>query len=329
MKRPIRSARTFAAALALLIAGCTSPHPRDVEATGVLEVVEVDLALLTTGRVARVLVDEGDRVQSGDTLLVLEVPTLAADLAQRRARIAAARAALDEATAGPRPAEIARAEAEAAALAADAARAASDARRITPLAQADLASAQQLETLEAAARAAAARRDAATAQVTLLREGTRPERLAAARAELQSAQASLTALEATAHDLALLAPTDGRVIARGAEPGEILPAGTRAIVIAETMRQRVRIFVGQRILPQLLVGDTVVATLDDYPERLFHGVVASVATRAEFTPRVALTESERADLLFAVRVEFRDPTEFLKAGLPVTVRIRARTATAP
>jgi HlyD family secretion protein len=294
-----------------------------VEATGVLEVVQVDLALLTAGRVSRVLVEEGDRVQAGDTLLVLDVPTLQADLSQRRARVAAARAALDEATAGPLPAEILAAEANVAALTAESERASSDAQRITPLAAQDFASAQQLETLLAAARTAASRRDAAAAQLRLLREGTRPERLAAARAELQSAQGALAALEATARDLALLAPTAGRVTARAAEPGEILAAGTRAVVIAETMRQRVRIFVGQEVLPQLSVGDSVTAVLDNYPDRPFRGVIASIATRAEYTPRVALTEAERADLLFAVRVEFRDTTEFLKAGLPVTVRFRA------
>jgi HlyD family secretion protein len=41
--------------------------------------------------------------------------------------------------------------------------------------------------------------------------------------------------------------------------------------------------------------------------------------RAEFTPRVALTERERADLLFAVRVDFDHPHPMLKAGLPITV----------
>ena len=51
------------------------------------------------------------------------------------------------------------------------------------------------------------------------------------------------------------------------------------------------------------------------------GIVRAVSTKAEYTPRVALTEKERADLLFAVRAEFRDTTEFLKAGLPVTVRL--------
>jgi hypothetical protein len=46
--------------------------------------------------------------------------------------------------------------------------------------------------------------------------------------------------------------------------------------------------------------------------------VAALATAAEFTPRVALTEKERADLLFGVKLELRDDTGRLKAGLPAT-----------
>jgi HlyD family secretion protein len=51
--------------------------------------------------------------------------------------------------------------------------------------------------------------------------------------------------------------------------------------------------------------------------------VVSIATNAEFTPRAALTEEERANLVFAVKIAL-DPTGgALKAGLPVDVRIAA------
>lgn len=307
--------------LPLALLACAEPHDAaDFEATGVLEVVEVDIAPLTTGRVMRVLVDEGDRVRAGDTLAVLELPTLAADLSQRAARVASARAAFQELVAGALPAELARAEAELAALSAEADRTSSDVRRLAPLAERDFMSAQLFEAAEAAARTAAARRDASAAQLQLLRDGPRAERRASARAELAAAEASLAALQATQRDLVLLAPVDGRVLVRAAEPGEMLAAGGRAMILAETGRQRARIFVGQEVLPLLEVGMAVTATLDAFPDEPIAGRIAALATQAEYTPRVALTEQERGDLLFAVRVEFADSTERLKAGLPVTVR---------
>jgi HlyD family secretion protein len=49
------------------------------------------------------------------------------------------------------------------------------------------------------------------------------------------------------------------------------------------------------------------------------GRVVASRDRAEFTPRVALTEEERADLVFGVKVAIADTTGALRAGLPVTV----------
>lgn len=242
MRTPLPS---LLAGLALLTMGCRNDATTTVEGTGTLEAIEVDVAATTGGRVVRVLVDEGDVVAVGDTLAVLTIPTLAADRAQRAARVAAARAALREAEHGPLPREIDRATAELAAQTAEAERTAADVRRLTPLAANDMATAQQLDAAHAAAAVAAGHRDAAAAQVRLLRDGTRAERLEALRAELTLAEAALAATDATARDLILTAPVAGRVIARRAEPGEVLAAGERAVVLAETMRQWVRIYMGR------------------------------------------------------------------------------------
>jgi HlyD family secretion protein len=51
----------------------------------------------------------------------------------------------------------------------------------------------------------------------------------------------------------------------------------------------------------------------------------AINNKAEFTPRVALTEEERADLLFGVKIAFHDSAGRLKPGLPITVRIPSAT----
>jgi HlyD family secretion protein len=79
--------------------------------------------------------------------------------------------------------------------------------------------------------------------------------------------------------------------------------------------------VSQRALPFVRVGDPADAYLDALPDRPFRGRVVAVADRAEFTPRVALTEAERDDLLFGVKIAFADTSGLLRAGLPVTVRL--------
>ncbi|HEX7242765.1 MAG TPA: HlyD family efflux transporter periplasmic adaptor subunit, partial [Longimicrobiaceae bacterium] len=180
---------------------------------------------------------------------------------------------------------------------------------------------QQLDAAVSAATAATSRRDAARDAVRLTREGPRAGRVEAARAEVAAARAALRSGRALAGDLTLLAPVSGVVLGRWAEAGEVVPAGSAVLTLGEPRRPWTRIYVGQRVLPRLRVGQAVEARLDGLPDRPFRGRVVAIADRAEFTPRVALTETERADLVFGVKVELRDDTGMLKAGLPVTITL--------
>src|SRR5438046_2080935 len=305
----------------MLFLACRGQHGQTVEGTGTLEVVEVDVAPMTPARVLRVWREEGDSVRVGDTLVSLTQSTVRADIDARRARVASAEAQLRDLAAGARPAEIARAEADLRAAESEAARAAQDLERVTALAQSGTVSGQQLDAAKSAAALAAARRDSARDALGLLREGSRPERIAAARAEVQNMRAALEAAERTASDLVLLAPVSGMVMLRNAEPGEVLGAGVSAMTIGQLARPYVRIYVNQRVLPSVRLGARADGVLDGLPDHPFTGVVEAINTKAEFTPRVALTEEERADLLFGVKVAFHDSTGALKPGLPITVRI--------
>jgi HlyD family secretion protein len=249
-----------------------------IQGIGTLELVEVDVGPTTPARVVRVLVEEGDRVRVGDTILTLSQPTSGSDIDQRRARVAAERATLRELVAGSRPREIERAAADLAAAEAEADRAARDYERSRPLGESGTISRQALDDAHAAA-------------------------------------------EATAADLVLTAPVDATVLSRNAEPGEMLTAGQSAVTLGQVRRPWTRVYLSSLVLPRVRVGQAAVATLDGLPGRRFPGKVVSISDRAEFTPRIALTETERADLLFGVKVAFEDTTGTLKPGLPATVEI--------
>lgn len=307
--------------LAVLACACSRGDAGSVTATGTLEIVEVDVAPLVTAHVARVLVEDGDSVRTGDTLAVLTQPSSRADLEQRAAQVSASRAGLLELEHGNRVPEIARAQSEVLALEAEAVKLAADASRTRRLFEAGAMAQQQLEQAQTAARAAAARRDAARQSLILLRQGARTERVAGARAGMQGARASLSAAEEMVNALTLLAPVNGVVLSRNAEPGEVVMAGQSAVTLGEVARPWVRVYVGAPDIPLIRVGSRVRAVLDGLPGRSFTGQVVAINTKAEFTPRVALTEEERADLTFGVKVEFSDSSGALKAGLPVTITI--------
>ena len=289
-------------------------------AVGTLEMVEVNVGPLQPARAVRVIAQEGDAVQAGDTLAIFTTPTLTASLAQAEARAAAADEAARELASGARPGEIARGEKELDMAESDATRAAADLARLEPLALKGDVSRATLDAARAAARTTASRRDAARETLQLLRDGARKERRAAAAADARGAQAAAEGWKATANDLVLLSPVAGVVSSRNVEPGEVLAAGQSAITVGQPDRPWARIYVSQFVLPRLKAGDTLVARLDG-DTTVYRGRITAIATRAEFTPRVALTEQEREDLLFGVKVEFVWAGDRLRAGMPVTVTL--------
>ena len=316
--------RTVLAIFALT--ACRAQTSSTIEATGSLELVEVDITPQVPARVSRVWRQEGDRVKAGDTLLTLTQSTLPGDIQAQQAGVATAQAQLSDLTAGPRPAETATADANARAAEADATKTAQDLARFTPLAAKGDISQQQLDAARAAAHSAADRRDAAAQQARLVREGTRPEQVAAARGRLASARATLSAVQQTAHDLVLTSPVGGAVLSRHVEPGEMLAPGVSGMTIGDITRPFVRIYVDELVVPRIRLGDTASLTIDAFPNRQFQGRVVAVSDHAEFTPRVALTKDERADLMFGIKIQLTDSTNALKAGLPVTVRLTPHTA---
>ena len=306
-----------------LALGCRAAEPGVVEATGTIEVRELDVAPLVAARVVEIRTDEGEAVRRGDTLALLTQSTTVADVAQQEARLRAAEASLSEALAGARRREIERAEAEVRMREAEAGRAARDLERIRPLAEQGAMSPQALDEAESAAAAAAARLASARESLELLVEGTRPERVRAARADVAGARAALAASRAVADDLVLLAPVDGIVLSRNAEPGERLAVGESVLTLGETAHPWVRVYVPTRSLPLVRTGQAAVARLDGFPDRPIPGRVVAIDAEAEFTPRVALTERERADLVFGVKVALDDTTGLVRPGLPATVRFAA------
>ena len=285
-----RHARTLAGVTAVLWAACRGVADR-LQVSGTIEIRQVQLAPLTSGRLTRLLRDEGDTVHRGDTVAVLDQPGLDALISQRRAQAEAATL---------RVAEVAAAQA-------DSTRAANDLARAERLQQQNIISAQQYDGLKAAASAAAAR-------------------LAARRAgssEAMAASAAVAAALATRDELAIVAPEDGVVLSRYANPGEAVTAGTPILSLGLVHRPWIRAYVGERYVGRVKVGQTATARVDAYPGRAFPGRIVEIGSQAEFTPRVALTERERADLVFGIKVEPSDGDAGgrLKAGLPVTLDV--------
>lgn len=286
-----RSASVRPALVFISLAACGGGTRTDaLRVSGTVEIRELQLAPLTAGRLARLLKDEGDSAHRGDTIAVLEQPGLDALIAQRRAQAHAAALRVNDVRASL----------------ADSARAANDLARAEPLRARGIVSEQQFDQLQAAAAAAAGRLAS----------------MRAAPSESAAANAALAAAIAIRDQLTILAPDDGIVLTRYADPGEALATGTPVVSLGLVHRPWIRAYVGERDVPRVRVGAGATVRLDGYATG-FPGRVVEISPRAEFTPRAALTERERADLVFGIKVELAegDAGGRLKAGMPVTVEI--------
>lgn len=322
----------------VLAAGCAGDHGPGIVANGTVEVREIDVAPLAAGRVVRVLVDEGESVAAGDTVVILTAPTLGADLDAAMARVATAQANVRDLEAGARPQELAAARSDLAAARAEAGRLARDRDRMAALLDAGAVARSEYDAVDAAATMAAERVTARAEQVSLLEAGSRPARIAAARAELEQARAALAARRASTAEYVLTAPVDGVVLSRVADPGDLVAVGVPALVLGVMAEPWVRVYVPARGLPSVVIGTEAViyppgaggrwagaADADDASSAdTVRGRVIAINPQAEYVTRMALTEDERADLLFGVKVAIDDPVGRFQPGMPVAVRLLTR-----
>lgn len=320
--RTILQNRVMAAAVVMTgIVACRRGGDSLVVA-GTIEVREVDVAPLVSGRLVRLLKDEGDSVRAGDTLALFQQPGLNDQISELEARASAALARLRDLEAGAREPEFESARAVVASALADSQRTAADLRRTEDLAERGVTSDQQRDGSRAAFATAAARAATAREQLRLLEQGARRQQIVAAANESQAARAALQGALARRDELTLRAPGDGVVLLRLAEGGEVVPVGAPVLTIGLVHQPWVRAYVGERDIARVQVGAPAEITVDAYPGTRFPGTVSEISPQAEFTPRAALTERERADLVFAIKVTIGDASGRLKPGMPVDLHLQ-------
>ena len=193
-------------------------------------------------------------------------------------------------------------------------------RRTAELFARDVVSAADRDRARTARDAAVAKRDQAREQLRLLEAGARRSQIAAAARGADAARAQLAASRSRGRELVLTAPSAGVVLLRNFRAGEIANAGQPVVTLGDPDRLWMRVYVSAPQLARLKLGQSVEVTVRGLPQK-FRGRIVEIATEAEFTPRAALTEEERANLVFGVKVRLDPSGGTLKAGLPADVHI--------
>jgi len=299
-----------------------APPQTELTLHGNVDIRVVELAFNASGRIAKVLVREGERVRAGRSLALLDTERLGLTLAQGEAQAASQRQVLARLQAGSRPEEIAQARAQRDAAVVAVADADALYRRQSDLVARRFVSQQQADSARYALQKAQEQLKSAEQALRLAELGPRKEDIASARAALAAQEALVAGLRRDLREGELVAPADGVIEKRILEPGDMASPAKPAFTLALTDPLWVRVWLPETYLGRIPVGARATVRTDSHPGRGYRAWVGYVSPSAEFTPKSVETLEVRSSLVYQARVFVCEGSGELRLGMPADVTIR-------
>lgn len=313
------AAAMLAAIAAVVIVGLSLPE-REEYIQGEVETTDYRVSCKVPSRVLQIRVTEGDRVQRGDTLAVMEAPDMAAKLAQAEAARSAAEALELKARNGAREEQIQAAyevwrQAQAGLQVAE-----KTFRRIERLHDEGVVATQKFDEAQARYEAAVATERAAKAQYDMAANGARREDKLAAEAQVTRARGAIAEVASYMNETILTASDDGLVTEIFPEVGELVGTGAPIMNVARTDDVWFTFNIREDLLPGISVGKELTAYLPaldiSVPVRITR--IKDVGSFAVWKATKAL---DRFDLkTFEVRARPASTAEGLHPGMSVVLR---------
>jgi RND family efflux transporter MFP subunit len=254
-----------------------------IETTGTVEAVQVRLGFQVGGRIAEVLVSEGDRVQPGQVVARLDPQDFTVQVESARAALASARAAVEQARANRDRSRL-------------------DLNRVRELLSRGYATPEQMDTV------------LATSKVT-------EAQVSAAEAQVRQAESALDQTRLQLSYVVLRAAEGGVVSEKIHRPGEIVTATAPVVSIAYVDTVKVHAAVDETRVGAVRVGDPVIVRVYTFDRRTFPGVVSDVMPVGDFATRKDWGAQRRDIRTFDVTARVPNPEHLLKDGMTAEVRI--------
>ena len=267
--------------MALVAASCNTDEAR-YDASGVFEATEVVVSAKTQGEILTVLPDEGDEVAHGDTIAVIDSRQLQL---QRRGlqsnREATRLRSLDESK-------------QIASLRSQIDNAKREQTRFTQLLKAKAATQKQVDDITYQISTLEAQLQALTDQVK--------SQNSSLAQQSDGIESQIGVVDVQMSDATIIAPLSGTVLQRYVEPGEYAVPGRAIVKIADLREMTLRAYVTADQYNSLKIGQKVKVYVDGV-DKPFAGTVNWIAQKAEFTPKTIQTKDERANLVYAVKID--------------------------
>jgi HlyD family secretion protein len=139
--------------------------------------------------------------------------------------------------------------------------------------------------------------------------------IAASVASSQQSNYALTEAQANRRDLIVIAPFDGTVITRSAEPGEVVTAGTPIVSLLDLSRVYLRGFVPEGEIGRVKVGQAARVYLDSNPNQALEAFVSRADPEATFTPENTYFRQDRVKQVVGVKLQLKAGIGFAKPGM--------------
>ena len=265
--------------------------------SGMIEATEVVVSAEAAGRLERLYFDEGDNINRGDTIALIDTVMTALKLRQAEAVRQTLTAQRQNARIRVQQAELSDALAQ------------KEYERVSRLLSSGSANQQEFDRVKNAADQAGLGLKAARVAVD------------AADADLARVDAEMAILTQQYRDCLPLMPAGGMVVTKYVEEGELVGIGKPLLKVAKLDSVWVKIYLPPQDLTRFTLGDSAEVDPEDGRAAPVRGVVTWISEEAEFTPKNVQTRQARADLVYAVKITIPNPKQELKIGMPVSVRI--------
>jgi len=279
----------------LLLAACSN-NEKEYDATGTFEATETTVFAQQTGTLLTFSVNEGDELEADEEVGLVDTTQTWLKIQQL--------AATKEVYQSQKPDM----ERQIAATRQQLAKARQDEQRYRELVADGAAPSKMLD--DAANQVKVLQRQL-DAQASALRTSTRALDKQTAAADVQVRQ--LKDMLGKCH---IVTPTKGTVMEKYVERGEFVSIGKPLFKMADTRDMYMRAYVTSAQLQNIKLGQKV-KVFADYGEgqkKAYDGTVSWISSRSEFTPKTIVTDDERADLVYAVKVAVENDG-YIKIGM--------------
>jgi len=139
--------------------------------------------------------------------------------------------------------------------------------------------------------------------------------------EINSLNAQIDQVDDKINRCMIINPIKGTVLEKYVEPFEIAVTGRTLYKMANLEMMELRAYISGEQLPQIKLGQevTVLIDRDKKTNRELNGVIAWISDKSEFTPKIIQTKEERVNLVYAIKIQVPNDGG-IKIGMPGEVR---------